>query len=289
MKTVLLVSASETLRPKLLRALEDTSVFTATSDEEALRTLRLTEMELIIKEAAPPLKNVAGFIARARHLCPTGVIVCVLTPGSTSAEDESAAEAADFVLLQPFTTRHLQGLLKQAEDKLRLLQEVAALRVAQRPAAESGREAPMSGPPVSLHAITQMAKEFAKALAAGFDLPRVLDQFLDGVAELVRPSRCAILLADPATRHFRVAAYRALAPHLVESLTLNADGGLPLWLATEGRPIQIEEVQSRVTDPATREIARELAVLQSVLAVPLSSHGELVGILTLGQRITGGG
>lgn len=289
MKTVLLVAASETLRPKLLRALEDTSVFTATSDEEALRTLRLTEMELIIKEATPPLKHLAAFITRARHLCPTGVIVCVLTPGSTSSEDESAAEAADFVLLQPFTTRHLQGLLKQAEDKLRLLQEVAALRVAQRPTPESSHEAPVSGPPVSLHAITQMAKEFAKALAAGFDLPRVLDQFLDGVAELVRPSRCAILLADPATRHYRVAAYRALAPHVVESLTLNADGGLPLWLATEGRLIQIEEVQSRVTDPATREIARELAVLQSVLAVPLSSHGELVGILTLGQRITGGG
>lgn len=289
MKTVLLVAASETLRPKLLRALEDTSVFTATSDEEALRTLRLTEMELIIKEATPPLKHLAAFITRARHLCPTGVIVCVLTPGSTSSEDESAAEAADFVLLQPFTTRHLQGLLKQAEDKLRLLQEVAALRVAQRPTPESSHEAPVSGPPVSLHAVTQMAKEFAKALAAGFDLPRVLDQFLDGVAELVRPSRCAILLADPATRHYRVAAYRALAPHVVESLTLNADGGLPLWLATEGRPIQIEEVQSRVTDPATREIARELAVLQSVLAVPLSSHGELVGILTLGQRITGGG
>ena len=286
MKTVLLVSASETLRPKLMRALEDASVFTATSDEEALRTLRLTEMELIIKEVAPPLKNLAPFITRARHLCPTGVIVCVLTPATTSAEDESAAETADFVLLQPFTTRHLQSLLKQAEDKLRLLQEVAALRVARRPAAESGHEA---GPPVSLHALTQMVKEFAKALAAGFDLPRVLDQFLDGVAELARPSRCAILLADPGTRHYRVSAYRALSPHVVESLTLSADSGLPLWLATEGRLIQLDEAQSRVTDPATREITRELAVLQAVLAIPLSSHGELVGILTLGQRITGGG
>ncbi|HUP37316.1 MAG TPA: GAF domain-containing protein [Candidatus Limnocylindria bacterium] len=286
MKTVLLVLASETLRPKLMRALEDTSVFTATSDEEALRTLRLTEMELIIKEVAPPLKNLAPFITRARHLCPTGVIVCVLTPATTSAEDESAAETADFVLLQPFTTRHLQSLLKQAEDKLRLLQEVAALRAARRPAAESSHEA---GPPVSLHALTQMVKEFAKALAAGFDLPRVLDQFLDGVAELARPSRCAILLADPGTRHYRVSAYRALAPHVVESLTLSADSGLPLWLATEGRLIQLDEAQSRVTDPATREITRELAVLQAVLAIPLSSHGELVGILTLGQRITGGG
>ena len=109
MKTVLLVSTSETLRPKLLRALEDTSVFTATSDEEALRTLRLTEMELIIKEATPPLRNLDSFITRVRHLAPTGVIVCVLTPGTASSEDESAAGAADFVLLQPFTTRHLMN------------------------------------------------------------------------------------------------------------------------------------------------------------------------------------
>jgi len=289
-KTVLLVSTSETLRPKLLRALEDTSVFTATSDEEALRTLRLTEMELIIKEATPPLRNLDSFITRVRHLAPTGVIVSVLTPGTASSEDESAAEAADFVLLQPFTTRHLRALLKQAEDKLRLLQEVAALRASRRPAAtESAQESPEPGAAASAHALTQMVKEFAKALAAGFDLPRVLDQFLDGVGELARPSRCAILLADPDTRHYRVAAYRGLAPHVVESLSLHADGGLPLWLATEGRLIQIEEAQARGADPATREIARELAVLQSVVAIPLSSHGELVGILTLGQRITGGG
>ena len=46
----------------------------------------------------------------------------------TSPDYESAADAADFVLLQPFTARHLQDVLRQAEDKLRLLQEVAAFR-----------------------------------------------------------------------------------------------------------------------------------------------------------------
>jgi signal transduction histidine kinase len=289
-KTVLLVSTSETLRPKLLRALEETSVFTAVSDEEALRTLRLTELELIIKEASPPFKNLDSFIGRVRHLAPSGVVICVLTPGAAASDDESAAEAADFVLLQPFTGRHLQAVLKQADDKLRLLQEVAALRMSRRPAAvEGGAESAEAGPSVSPHALTQMVKEFAKALAAGFDLPRVLDQFLDGVSELARPSRSAILLAEPPTGQFRVAAYRGLAPHVVESLVLNGDGGLPRWLATEGRLMQIEEAQGRLTDPASREIARELAVLQAVIAIPLSSHGELVGILTLGQRIVGGG
>jgi nitrogen-specific signal transduction histidine kinase len=288
-KTVLIVSASETLRPRLMRALEyDNSVFTALTDDEALRTLRLTQMDLIVKEATPPFKGLGTFMSSVRHLCPNSVVLCVV-PGAQSIEDESAIEAADFVLIQPFTTRQLQSLLRQADDKLHLLQELAALRASRRAPVEDPPEAASPGVQASSHALTQMAKEFAKALAAGFDLPRVLDQFLDGVAELVRPSRAAILLAGPDTRQYRVTAYRGLARHVVESFSLSADSGLPLWLMTEGRLIQIEEAQSRLADPAAREIARELAVLQAVLAIPLFSHGELVGILTLGQRITGGG
>jgi PAS domain S-box-containing protein len=289
-KTVLLVSASDALRTRLLRGLEYThSVFTAASDDEALRTLRLTEMELIFKEIVGPSRDLATFIASVRYLCPNSVVVCILAPGVDGPDGESEAEAADFVLLEPFTSRQLQSLLKQADDKLRLLQEVAALRASRLPSDAGGPESPADSGPPSPQAATQMAKEFAKALAAGFDLPRVLDQFLDGVGELVRPSRAAILLAGPESHLYRVAAYRGLAPHVVESLTLAADSGLPLWLATEGRLIQIEQARSRAADPAAREIARELAALQSVVAIPLSSHGELVGILTLGQRISGGG
>lgn len=289
MKTILLVSASDTLRNRLLRGLEyPHSMFTAATDDEALRTLRLTEMELIVKEVVSPSRGLGGFIASARHLCPTAVVVCILTPG-IDPDGENDTETADFVLLEPFTGRQLQSLLKQADEKLRLLQEVAALRAARNPAVAGTAEGPADTPAPSPQAATQMAKEFAKALAAGFDLPRVLDQFLDGVGELVRPSRSAILLAARESHLYRVVAYRGLAPHVVESLSLAADSGLPLWLATEGRLIHIEHARSHSAEPAAREIARELAALQSVVAIPLSSHGELVGILTLGQRISGGG
>src|SRR5262249_136895 len=125
-------------------------------------------------------------------------------------------------------------------------------------------------------------------LSAGFDLPRVLDLFLDAVAELTQPSRSAILIADQVGRAYRVGAYRGLAPHVVDSVSLPADSGLPLWLTAQGRLLQIDEAQGRATDAASREIARELALMQAVVAIPLISHGELVAILTLGQRITGG-
>ena len=288
MKTVLLVSPSETLRSQFVRGLGDRSVFFASSDDEALKTLRVTRVEAIVKEAAAPLRDVPRFIARARHLCPGAVVICLLPAGESADEDESAAEAADFVLLQPFSSRHLQDVLRQAEEKLRLLEEVAAFRSCYAAAPGNGHEQSVLGPEASSHALAQVAKEFAKALAAGFDLPRVLNLFLDAVAEMVRPSRSAILLADQHGRQYRVGAFRGLVPHVVEALTLAADSGLSLWLAAEGRLIQIDEAHGRPADPAAREIAREMTMLQAVVAIPLISHGELVAILTLGQRITGG-
>ncbi|MFQ5831039.1 MAG: GAF domain-containing protein, partial [Candidatus Methylomirabilia bacterium] len=104
---------------------------------------------------------------------------------------------------------------------------------------------------------------------------------------LLRPSRCALLLADRAGADFWIRAHRGLAPHVVESIRLPADSGLPLWLQSQGRLIYVEEARAHPHDSQVREIARELSVLQAMVAVPLSVHGELVGILTLGQRITG--
>ncbi len=289
MRTVLLVSEDEALDNRLARALQDCSVFPVPTDEEALRTLRLTEVDLILKQVTPPARDLEGFIAKARQLRPSVVIVCILPAEGLSQDDEAAAESADFAVLHPFTTPHLRAVLHQAEEKLRLLQEVTALRAVRRP--------PGHGPLVDepdlpdedpSRELNQVAKEFAKALAAGFDLPRVIDLFLDAVSELARPSRSAILLAEDEHRQYRVRASRGLARHIVESVSLPADSGLPLWLMAEGRLIQIDEALGRAADASAREIAREMSVLQAVVAIPLASHGELVGILTLGQRITGG-
>ena len=111
MRTALLVSSDETLRTRLRRGLDGRAVFTANSDEEGLRTLRFTAVDLIVKDASPA-RDVPAFVERARQLCPTAVVVCVLPAQGTQSEDEPAIEHADFVLLQPFTTSHLQGVLR---------------------------------------------------------------------------------------------------------------------------------------------------------------------------------
>ena len=81
MRTVLLVSEDEALDAQLLRALPDCSVFATPTDEEALRTLRLTEVDLVLKHVTPPVRDLEGFIAKARQLRPSVVIA---VPRSTT-------------------------------------------------------------------------------------------------------------------------------------------------------------------------------------------------------------
>ncbi|MGH7276570.1 MAG: GAF domain-containing protein, partial [Candidatus Rokuibacteriota bacterium] len=158
------------------------------------------------------------------------------------------------------------------------VREVAALRAS----AGAGALAPPAGveEPWEGVALARVLKEFTRAFAAGFDLPRVLDMFLDAIGELVRSTRAALLLPSPDGRDFRVVAHRGLAPKIVESVRLPAGAGLAHWLVTQGRPARVHDL----TDP---DVVRELKLLQSVLAVPLLAHGEIVAILVVGQPVFG--
>jgi polar amino acid transport system substrate-binding protein len=79
-----------------------------------------------------------------------------------------------------------------------------------------------------------------------------------------------------------VVAQRGLAPQIVQSARLAAAAGLARWLAVEGRP-------ARASELAGAALARELALLLAVVAVPLLAGGELVAILAIGQPVVGGG
>jgi nitrogen-specific signal transduction histidine kinase len=280
MKTVLLVTADDELRSRLLRPLGDRSVFFAETDDAAVKTLRLAEVDLIIKDATGPGRELSHFAARARELSPSAVIVGI-------SDDATVSDYTDYALLRPFAHRDLATVLRQAEERHRLLNELAVLRSQVTPRVVAADER-AGGADMPAPVLEQALKEFAKALAVGFDLPRMLELFLDAVGEIVRPSRLALLLADATGRAFVIRTQRGLAPQLVESVRLAADSGLPQWLATQGRLLQVEEARQRGTDPRTPGLARELGLLQAVLAVPLLARGELVAILTLGERIVGG-
>jgi signal transduction histidine kinase len=271
MNTVLVVVPDEALRARVVTALGDHSVFLAQSDAEALKTLRLIDIDVILRGGPGVPQELESFIARVKDVSPAALMVAIGAPG-----DETAA--ADFTLPLTFTHRELDGTLRHVADKLRLTREIAALRSSLTPRGASAPTSPDQ--PWEGAAFARVLKEFTRAFAAGFDLPRALEMFLDAIGELVRPTRMALLLPGADAQEYRVATHRGLAPQIVSSVRLSASQGLVRWLAAQGRPARLVDL----TDP---DVVRELKLLQSVLAVPLLTHGELVAILTVGQPVVG--
>jgi signal transduction histidine kinase/DNA-binding response OmpR family regulator len=285
MKSLLVVTADEGLMKRLLQVAPDYSVFSATSDDEVLDTLRLTTVDLVVKDVTPPLSDLPKLMAKSRQLSPGTVFICLCNLDEMGRNHDEVLEAADFVVRKPVVFQELSKIFREAQEKQQLQLEVSALRSAV-PAREERTE-PLERGEAPPQILDQVVKEFAKALSANFDREKILDLFLSAVGEMIRPSRAALLLLDPHKRIYRIAAHRGLAPWVVESLWFSLERGLPLWFLTHGRNLRAEEVAARPHDLEAREIQRELMTLQAVLAVPLFVRGGLTGILTLGQRISG--
>jgi nitrogen-specific signal transduction histidine kinase len=271
MNTVLVVTPDEALRARLLRSLGEYSVFEAHTDADALKTLRLIDVDIIVRDSAAPAGLLESFLARVREVVPAALTIAV-------APREDETEAAEFVIPPTFTERELQTTLRHATTKQRLVREVARLRSDPAPlptASPAGTETSWDG-----LALARVLKEFTRVLAAGFDLRRVLEMSLDAIGELVRPARAALLLPDASGQEYRIASHRGLAPQIVDSVRLSAADGLAHWLASQGRP-------GTLADLADSEVGRELRLLQGVMAVPLLAHGELAAILVLGQPVFG--
>jgi PAS domain S-box-containing protein len=271
MNTVLVVTADDGLRSRLLRSLKNFSVFEAGSDAEAVKTLRLVDIDIVLRDSAGPAGALSTFVSTVRQLAPFAIAIAVGLAG----EEE---EAADFAVQDGASTREIEAVLRHAVDKQRLAREVATLR-------SSALPAPVAAPAAMEPAwdgasLARALKGFTRVFAAGFDLPRVIEMFLDAIGDLVRPTRMALLLPDSDGRDFRIVAHRGLVPQIVQSVRLSANSGLAGWLATQGRLAPLHDL-------VDIDIVRELKLLQGVVATPLLAHGELVAILVLGQPVFG--
>jgi PAS domain S-box-containing protein len=268
--TVLVLTADDKLRARLARSLSAFSIFEARADGDALRTLRLVDIEIILRDSTGPAGALTTFVTAVREITPHALVVAV----GTSGEDQ---DTVDFTVPAAFTARELEAVLRHALDRQRLVRELAASRAA-APAAVTPVTG--NGEPWDGVAVARLLRGFTGVLAASVDVPRALGMFLDSIGELVRPTRMALLRPDALGHEFRIVVNRGLAPQLVQSIRLSPNDGLIRWLAVQGRPA----VAPEIVDP---EILRELKLLQAVVAVPLLAHGELVAVLALGQPVFG--
>ena len=265
MITVLLVAADDALQRRFEATLDDVSLFVAATDVDAIRQLRMVDIDIAVRPATGRAATFSGFAEKARSASPRTVLVAVVA-------DQDEAEDADFVLHHDVQDRELKATLHHLFDRRNLAHELDRARRRSRDTEPGAATPPEPRDPMNL------VREFTRVFTAALDLPRTLEIFTDAVVELLRPARLALLLPDADGRAFRVRVHRGLTPQIATSIRLPADGGLCHWLTMEGRP-------ARLGDLADPQVAREVALLQGAMAVPLLFGGELVAVLVVGAPV----
>jgi diguanylate cyclase (GGDEF)-like protein len=129
-------------------------------------------------------------------------------------------------------------------------------------------------------ALRQRLTELAAELPALGKLPLMGDRLVRSLGEILAVRSAALLIADPRSGLLvPLAATAAATPAAERPLLLSpADPGLRL-LVQSGRSFAARQLAAR-----SPLLAHRLEALQAQVAVPLLSHGRLVGLLLLGPK-----
>src|SRR5256884_6538501 len=105
MKTVLVVTADSALQSRLLRNFASASVFVAATDADALKTLRIVDVDVVFRDSARPAADLHTFVARVKDVRPSALVVAIAPP-------DDATDGADISLPAGFSQRDLESAVR---------------------------------------------------------------------------------------------------------------------------------------------------------------------------------
>ncbi len=285
---MLLITDSQPQRTQFQNLPDDTcTLFTAETRDEALEFLQFTKIDLVVVALDQRSTPISPLFDQAKSLHPHCVTLYVAPPLPEGImSDESDQPPCDFMLRRPYRREALAQAIAQAMEKQCMVEELATLRN-QSPAAPQP-VMPQPNNDLSLARIGQILRDFTKAFSTNFDLQSTLNQFLDALNTFLRPSRMSILVRRPNQRVFEIVASRGLVEKIAEQIRLREDDGLARWLIAEARILQRAEVEQAMPGTTHLEVGREMQILKAAISMPLMASGKLIGILNLGERVTGG-
>jgi PAS domain S-box-containing protein len=130
-------------------------------------------------------------------------------------------------------------------------------------------------------------KEFFKALTHITDLERLLDFILHAIAEVFQVNKAAILLLDALKSQYRVKASLGIEDARVRNLAFKLGEGLPGWLLRHNQILNKDDAQRLAFSREGVLVNEQLEALDAKISAPLLTKGRLVGMICLGNKVTG--
>jgi diguanylate cyclase (GGDEF)-like protein len=122
--------------------------------------------------------------------------------------------------------------------------------------------------------------EIGKTLTSTLDIREVLKIIMQKVSELLRPENWSLLLLDDRTGDLYVEVAVGEGAERIRDLRVKAGEGIAGWVAREGEPLLVADVQSDPRFSGRIDHASGFHTA-AVLAVPLRSKGRTLGVIEL--------
>jgi diguanylate cyclase (GGDEF)-like protein len=122
--------------------------------------------------------------------------------------------------------------------------------------------------------------EIGKALTSSLEISEVMHLILDKVSQLLKPRNWSVLLKDANTGELVFKAAVGPGAEALQDLRIAPGEGIAGWVATNGKPLRVEDVRK---DPRFSARFDEASSFQtrSILCVPLLFKGNVLGVIEL--------
>jgi len=138
----------------------------------------------------------------------------------------------------------------------------------------------------------EVFQKFSKALAHVYDLEKLVDLTVEAMAEIFKVGKVVFMLVDKEGGFCRPYRCLGLDEVITRDICFSNNQGAILWLTKNhqilNKDVIDREVEAnRLTERKAINIQKEMNLLQVQLCIPIFAKGSLIGVVALGNKITG--
>lgn len=274
MSTILAIEDQKVLRTMLEDVLtnEGYQVLCATSGDEAIKTLEVKAVEVVIMDVVLSGTSCLYLLSHIMRNRPdTPVIVLAGAEGISSAIAALKLGAFDYVR-KPINMEELVHAVKLAMKMNELAQDRRRWSTQLTRLGKSSIE----------------LSDVAKAGMLGrFQLTneQILSQTIDLIAQVLDVQIVSLMLIDKKTQEMRITVAKGLSQEIIDKARKKVGEGIAGWVAKEEKPLLIKDVSHDAVFRESRFFTQYTT--KSLMCAPLKIRDQVVGVLNANNK-TGG-
>jgi PAS domain S-box-containing protein len=303
MKLLLIVSSEISIQESLRMILKDDfSILQAKTGNEAIMLIAQHPIDIVLIDTNILGLNGFEFLEKLKEIS-ENISILLITPSRSNNLIPQLSETSYYdIITKPFDKDEVRWIVKRAMEHKRLLEETRILKG--RLQLDERKNLPIRStyPEEEFHqkdisvlypyersffSLYYALKEFFKSLTHVTELDRLIEFVVHSIADVFQVNKAAILLYNPIKYEYRVKASLGIDENRLKDFSLELGKGLPSWFLRNNQIIRKEMVERDILSRENMLVNEQLKLLDAKISAPLMTKGKLVGIMSLGNKLTG--